>query len=221
MSPRGQSSGGSAPVSVVVRASDPMNELGAASILSADGRLRLLAPADGALAEVIVVVEESIDHGVFEYLREVRTLSPFESPPRCVLVTDHLQPDVLMTAIEQGMAAVLWRGSTDGDELVQTVFAVSQGSASLPPQVLGGLLTQLQRLRRDVLAPSGFTLSGLSPRERDVLRLLAEGHDTEEIAAELVFSTSTVKNVLRGVMTRCGLNSRSHAVAFALRTGAI
>ena len=54
-----------------------------------------------------------------------------------------------------------------------------------------------------------------------MLRLVAEGFGTEEIAAKLCYSERTVKNVLYGLMTRCGLNNRAHAVAYALRAGAI
>jgi DNA-binding NarL/FixJ family response regulator len=87
--------------------------------------------------------------------------------------------------------------------------------------VQGTLLSQLDRMRRDVLEPNGLTLSGPSERERDVLRLLADGYDTEEIAAELTYSVGTVKNVLHGLMTRYDLQSRAHAVAFALRSAVI
>lgn len=210
-----------ATVAVAVYAPDPMTGLGAASMLSADGRLKVLDSADLARAEVVVVVEESIGDGVFAFLRDARAESVLESPPRCVIVTDHFRVDGLMTAIECGMAAMLQRCNTSDEELVRTVIAVSQGAAYLPPRLQGSLLTQLDRMRRDVLEPNGLTMSGLSARERDVLRLLAEGSGTEEIAAKLAYSESTVKNVLYGLMSRYGLNTRAHAVAFALRAGVI
>jgi hypothetical protein len=86
------------------------------------------------------------------------------------------------------------------EELVGTVLAVSRGEAHLPPWLQGGLLNELDRVRHDVLEPNGFTLSGVSM---------------------LAYSTSTVKNVFSGLMARYGLNSRAHAVAFALRAGVI
>ncbi|WP_344417143.1 response regulator transcription factor [Amycolatopsis minnesotensis] len=198
-----------------------MTGLGAASILGVDRRLKVLADGDSALAEVIVVVEDSIDSGVFAFLRDVRATSRLETPPRCVIITDHFRTDAVITAIECGMAALLRRTDTSSADLVRTVLAVSQGMAHLPPRVQGSLLKQLDRIREDVLEPNGLTLSGLSARERDVLRLLADGRGTEEIATALAYSESTVKNVLHGLMSRCGLNSRSHAVAYALRSGVI
>jgi DNA-binding NarL/FixJ family response regulator len=61
----------------------------------------------------------------------------------------------------------------------------------------------------------------LAPREIDVLRLVADGYDTGEIATKLAYSERTVKNVLHDVTTRLQLRNRSHAVAFALREGLI
>jgi DNA-binding NarL/FixJ family response regulator len=67
----------------------------------------------------------------------------------------------------------------------------------------------------------GVTPAGLEAREADVLRLLAEGLGTPEIAARLNYSERTVKNIIHGVLTRWSLRNRAHAVAFALRNGAI
>ncbi|GAA1982158.1 response regulator transcription factor [Amycolatopsis minnesotensis] len=208
-------------VAVAVHAPDPMTGLGAASMLGADERVKVLVDADSARAEVIVAVADSIDDSVFAFLREVRAASELESPPRCVIVTEHFRSDVLMAALECGMAALLQRSATGAAELVRTVLAVSQGVAYLPPRLQGSLLKQLSRMQQDVLEPNGLTLSGLSAREREVLRMVADGHGTEEIATALAYSESTVKNVLHGMMSRCGLNNRAHAVAFALRAGAI
>src|SRR5436309_792731 len=77
------------------------------------------------------------------------------------------------------------------------------------------------RMQREVLGPLGITSTGLYPREVEVLRLMAEGLDTTQIAHRLVYSERTVKNVLHGLMTRMHLRNRPHAVAYALREGLI
>jgi DNA-binding NarL/FixJ family response regulator len=204
-------------VEVAVRSSDPVTELGAVTILAGCSQLRVLDGTERERAAVIVVVEEFAGDEVFAGLREMRG----ESRPYCVLVTDHFRAADLMTAIECGVAAVLPRRDTVDADLVSVVLAVSRGAAYLSPSLQGMLLSQLERMRRDVLEPNGLTLSGLASRERDVLRLVADGLGTEEIATELAYSERTVKNVLHGLMTRFGLNTRAHAVAFALRAGVI
>ena len=60
-----------------------------------------------------------------------------------------------------------------------------------------------------------------SRREVDVLRLLAEGYDTADIADALAYSERTIKNVIHDVTSRLQLRNRSHAVAVAMRTGVI
>jgi DNA-binding NarL/FixJ family response regulator len=72
-----------------------------------------------------------------------------------------------------------------------------------------------------VLGPRGIVFTGLAPREVEVLRLLADGLDTAEIARRLCYSERTVKNVVHDVTTRLQLRNRSHAVAYALREGLI
>ena len=72
-----------------------------------------------------------------------------------------------------------------------------------------------------VLAPRGLAFSGLSDREAEVLKLVASGHDTAEIAGRLSYSQRTVKNILHDVTTRLQLKNRSHAVAYAVREGLI
>ena len=62
---------------------------------------------------------------------------------------------------------------------------------------------------------------GLVARERDVLRLLADGLDTRSISGTLSYSERTVKNVLHDLNTRLQLRNRSHAVAYAVREGLI
>ena len=72
-----------------------------------------------------------------------------------------------------------------------------------------------------MLEPRGLTFTGLASREIEVLRLIAEGYDTTEVAKALSYSERTVKNVLHDVTSRLQLRNRSHAVAYALREGLI
>ncbi len=91
----------------------------------------------------------------------------------------------------------------------------------LPPELLGELLRQVERLQRQVLAPRGLNASGLMPREINVLRLMAEGLDTTEIADRLCYSERTVRNIIYTMSSRLNLRNRPHAVAYAMRAGMI
>jgi DNA-binding NarL/FixJ family response regulator len=83
------------------------------------------------------------------------------------------------------------------------------------------LLRQVGQLQRDVLGPQGLSMSGLTEREVKVLRLVADGMSTAEVARSLAYSERTIKNVIQDVVSRFRLRNRAHAVAFALREGLI
>jgi DNA-binding NarL/FixJ family response regulator len=101
------------------------------------------------------------------------------------------------------------------------VTKAASGEALLPSDVLSRLLRQMSRLQRHVLSPMGLSLGGLSSREADVLRLAAEGLDTDEIARKLCYSKRTVTNIIHDVTSRFHLTNRTHAVAYAIREGLI
>jgi len=98
---------------------------------------------------------------------------------------------------------------------------IPAGRLEMPGDAVGWLVTRLRTIHRDVLEPRGLTAAGLGTREVEVLRLLAEGLDTAEIAQAMNYSERTVKSIIHGVLTRCRLRNRAHAVAFALRSGAL
>jgi len=105
--------------------------------------------------------------------------------------------------------------------IVAAVRTAARGDGTLPSDLLGRLLTQVGKLQRQVLAPHGLSFGGLSEREVAVLRLVADGLDTGEIAQQLAYSERTIKNVIHDVTTRLHLRNRSQAVAYALREGLI
>ena len=91
----------------------------------------------------------------------------------------------------------------------------------MAPDLLGTLLEQMSRLQRDVLAPRGLGPQGMADREIEVLRHLSEGLDTTEIAEAMSYSERTIKNIIHDVTTRLKLRNRSHAVAYAMKSGII
>jgi len=113
-----------------------------------------------------------------------------------------------------GVGAILFHEELTPELLVMVARAVSQGRTTLPPGVLPRLLEHASR--SSATAPGALT-----ERERDVLRLLAEGHDTRRIALDLRYSERTVKNVVHDVLTKLNCNTRAQAVGMATRAGVI
>ncbi|WP_406210934.1 response regulator transcription factor [Kitasatospora sp. NBC_01560] len=204
--------------SVVVRAADPISRAGAEAQLRRHPGLELAAEdAAGAPGVVTVLLAESADAAVVATLRRLVR----GADQRVVLVVERMREAELLEAVECGVAAILWRREATAERLGRAVLAAARGEGDLPADLLGRLITQVGRLQRSVQGQPGHAPSGLSERESDVLRLVAEGWDTGEIAARLSYSERTVKNVLHGLTTRLQLRNRAHAVAHAVREGYI
>ncbi|HVV18308.1 MAG TPA: response regulator transcription factor, partial [Pseudonocardiaceae bacterium] len=138
-----------------------------------------------------------------------------------VLVIGHLDDNDLLAVLDAGVSAVVRRVDATPARLAELATRAAAGEPALPSDMVGRLIQHVSRLQHQVLSPLGLTMSGLSSREVQVLRLVADGFGTHDIAHELSFSERTVKNILHGVMSRLQLRNRSHAVAYAIREGLI
>jgi DNA-binding NarL/FixJ family response regulator len=204
-------------VRVVLQAMDPVSHAGLAALLQFRGDVAVLRSAQRADAQVLVAAAERLTPDVVAALRRVGA----EVGAPIVLVAQEVTEAELMTAVECRVVAILPRGAVTAERLAHSVRAAAAGGGVMPPNLVGELLKQVERMQRDVLAPHGLNASGLTSREIDVLRLMADGFDTNEIAGKLCYSERTVKNVIYGVTHRLKLRNRSHAVAYALRAGMI
>ncbi|WP_405097554.1 response regulator transcription factor [Micromonospora sp. NBC_01412] len=203
-------------VPVYVHATDPISWTGVTGQLTGRPEVRVLAEAEAAEAAVTLVVVDSLTPQRVQSLRRLR-----REQTRLVLVPSTLDDGQLSAAVECGVVGVVRRGEASGTRLVEVILSAARGEGSVPADLLGRLLNQMRRLQREVLDPRGLTLGGLSAREVDVLRLVADGFETREIATKLSYSERTVKNVVHGMTTRLHLRNRAHAVAYALRNDLI
>ena len=120
-----------------------------------------------------------------------------------------------------GPCGYLTKDTLTPETLAAGVRAVHSGAGILPPDLLGTLLRTLAEVSRDVLEPRGLSLTSLTTRERNVLRLVAKGLPTREVAQQLSYSERTIKAVMHDVTTKLHAKSRSQAVALAVREGLI
>lgn len=204
-------------VTTYVHCTDPISLAGVISQLRIRPEVRIVEELEVDHAVVAVVVADQLDE---DTSRVVRALCRGDQP-RIVLVATSIDEATLVAAAELGVGGLLRRTDATADALVRAITRVAAGEGEVPPDLLGRLLEQVGRLQRQVLAPRGLAFSGLSPRETEVLRLVAEGHDTSEIASRMCYSERTVKNVLHDLTTRLQLKNRTHAVAYAMREGLI
>ena len=202
---------------VYVYAHDPISQAGLASQLRARQEIEIIDDDLDRAAVAVVVVDEVDD----EATRVVRAIQRNDGIPRVVLVVTRLDDAGMMAGVEAGACGLLRRSEAQPERLVAAILAATTGDGSVPADLLGRLLEQVGRLQRQVLSPRGLTLSGLTAREIEVLRLVADGLDTAEIAQALAYSERTIKNIIHDVTARLNLRNRSHAVAYAVRQGLI
>jgi DNA-binding NarL/FixJ family response regulator len=204
-------------ISVYVYAHDPITRSGLTAQLRGRPEFDLVESVPDIPPMVAVLAIDTADEHTLKLMRGLRV----QGCHHLVLVVSSLSDDDLMALVEAGAGSIVWRSRASASWLAQTVINAAGGEAALPPEVLTRLLKQVTRLRQHVLAPRGLALSGLSDRERSILRLAAEGLDTEEIARELSYSKRTVTSALHDVSVRYQLRNRTHAVAYAIREGFI
>ncbi|TNC25478.1 helix-turn-helix transcriptional regulator [Amycolatopsis alkalitolerans] len=200
-------------VKVAVLATDRFVRTGILAELRDKPGVQVIDPRGEVRPEVVVAVADPA--------RDLREQLSIAAGAKLVLVADQAGTAELWSAVEHGLAVLVPRAEATTARLLQAIADAHAGRGDLPPEQLGPLLRGLSRLHQDVLAPRELTLSGLSRREAEVLRLLADGMDTAEIAAEMTYSERTVKNILHNLLSRLGLRNRTHAVAYALREGMI
>ncbi|UOZ06950.1 response regulator transcription factor [Amycolatopsis sp. WQ 127309] len=202
---------------VAVHAFDSITKAGLTSYLQSRPEITVVDRAELTERDVLVVQVDRMTQAVVTELKRQAA----EMPVPTVLLAGELQEHEVITAVECRVVAVLPRTQASGDRLVETLQSVASGRGAMPPDLLGQLLDNVRRLQRDVLSPRGLGSAGLTAREVDILRLIADGRDTAEIAEELCYSERTVKSVIYSMTSRLNLRNRPHAVAYALRAGVI
>jgi two-component system response regulator NreC len=129
---------------------------------------------------------------------------------RVLVLTMHRTDDYFFEMLKAGASGYVLKGAQT-DELINAIRVVAQGEVFLYPPVARKLVQDY--LNR--VAGSAQSSPSLSPRETEILRLMAEGCSNKEIAEELVVSPSTVHSHRTNLMSKLGLNSRRELIQYA------
>jgi len=131
---------------------------------------------------------------------------------KVLMMSMHDQPGYVRRAIELGASGYLLK-SAGRDMVLEAITAAGEGQTYIDGELMEPLIAEMR---------SGSKSTGrLSPREQQVLQLIANGSENKQVARELGISEATVKTYLRGIFERLDVSSRAEAVAVGLRIGAI
>lgn len=144
-------------------------------------------------------------------IRRLRSLLP---DVQVLVLTSFSSEDQVIPAVQAGAAGYLLKDVAPA-ELEAAVRAVARGEALLDPQVVGRVMAELAQGERS-RTPGA---ADLTPRELEVLRLLALGRSNRQLAAELYVSEKTVKTHVSSILAKLRLSDRTQAALWAVRAG--
>ncbi|HEY2947080.1 MAG TPA: response regulator transcription factor [Micromonosporaceae bacterium] len=139
--------------------------------------------------------------------------------PRVLILTTFDLDDYVYEALRAGASGFLLKDAP-GSDLVHAVRVVASGDALLAPSVTRRLIAEFAA-RPGHDRPRPVSLAALTPRETEVLRLIARGRSNSEIAADLVVAEQTVKTHVGRVLGKLGLRDRAQAVVVAYESGLV
>lgn len=214
-----------APVRVLLADDHTLMREGVRRILTADGGIEVVAEVGDGQAAVAETLATQPDVAVLditmpgggglEAARQIRRQAP---EVRILILSMHLQPEYLLESVRAGAHGYLVKDAAAG-ELVAAVRAVCGGDSYYSAAVSA----QMSDLLRRKLEGEEVTnaLERLSPREREVLRHIAEGASNKDIASALGISVRTVETHRDSLMKKLGIHSVAGLTRFALRCGLV
>ncbi|MEW5811916.1 MAG: response regulator transcription factor [Actinomycetota bacterium] len=203
-------------VSVVVGDDHPMFRDGMVRALQSSGTIEVVAEADDGTAALAAIREHRPQVALLDYRMPGMDGAAVAAavvrdalPTRVLLISAHDESAIVYRALQDGAAGFLPKESTRS-ELVNAVLDCAKGRDVVAPSLAAGLAGEIRR-RAEPDAPV------LSPREREVLVLIAGGASIPAMAKELFLAPSTVKTHVQRLYEKLGVSDRAAAVAEAMR----
>lgn len=213
----------SAPVTVVVIDDHALFRSGLRELLEHEG-IRVVGEASSAEAGLKAITQHApdvaiVDLGLPRVPGQRAILQIVASAPgtKVLVLTISTSESDLTDAVLGGACGYLLKDAS-ADEIVAGVRAAASGESMVSPRMTSALL---ERVRASTQSSERTTAARLSPRERDVLRLVVDGKDNAAIAKELYVSPSTVKNHVSNILEKLGADNRLQAAVRAVRDSLI
>jgi two-component system response regulator NreC len=149
-------------------------------------------------------------------LAAAKAIHELELPCHVVILTVHAEEDYLFQTLQMGASGYVLKSSAD-TELMDAIRAAQRGEVFLYPSAVKKVLGEYLKGARGEGGKGA--LEALTSREKEVLKLTAEGFTNQEIAEKLVISPKTVDTYRQRIMEKLNLHHRSQLVQYALRTG--
>jgi NarL family two-component system response regulator LiaR len=197
--------------------------VGLASALQTNGEIEVIAQASGGRMGVRLAAELRPDVILMDLrmpdldgLQAIREIVKADPSARVVALTVAAGEADVAAAITAGASGYLVKDSPI-DEVITAIRAAVAGTAWLSPRAAAAVLNRMRRTHVEPQPGSESPEEELSPREQQVLELVARGLDNNEIAAELCISPRTAKNHVSSILAKLGVTNRIQAAVYASR----
>jgi DNA-binding NarL/FixJ family response regulator len=212
------------PIRILLADDHAMVRRGVRLILEQEPDLRVVAEASDGAEAVALLRTTDVDLVVLDIamptmtgLQAAREISRRRDPPRVLMLSMHDNEQYFFEALKAGASGYVLKSVADED-LVAACRAAMRGEAFVYPGAMGALVRDyLGRLRRGERVPATV----LTPREDEVLKLIAEGSSSKDIAEELTISLKTVENHRANILGKLGMRDRTQLTRYAIRAGLI
>jgi DNA-binding NarL/FixJ family response regulator len=182
---------------------------------AADGEEAVRLSAEHHPDVVLMDVRMPVMDGI-EATRQIAAAD--DSGPRILILTTFDLDDYVYDALQAGASGFLLK-DVPAETLFEAVRVIASGEALLAPTITRRLIAEFARMRPRQVRPDA--LSALTPRETEILGLVAEGLSNRELAERLVLSDETVKTHVSHVLRKLGLRDRAQAVVVAYESGLV
>lgn len=193
-------------------------------ILDAEPDLQVVAQAADGAEAVQLLRQEEVDLAVLDVamprmtgLQAAREISRRRNSPKILMLSMYDNEQYFFESLKAGASGYVLKSVADQD-LVQACRAAMRGEPFLYPGVTSTLVRNyLERVRRGERVQAG----GLTPRENEVIKLIAEGHPSTEIAEALAISLKTVERHRSNILAKLGMRDRTQLTRYAIRAGLV
>jgi DNA-binding NarL/FixJ family response regulator len=158
--------------------------------------------------DVAIIDMRLPDGNGVEVCREVRSREP---QVQCLILTSFADDEALFDSIMAGAAGYLLK-QIKGTDLVDAIRRVAEGQSLLDPEITARVLERLRKGDEE-----DERIASLTPQERKILDLIAEGMTNRQIAEQLFLAEKTVKNYVSNLLSKLGMERRTEAAVFAAR----
>lgn len=197
-------------------------------ILDQEPDLEVVAEAGDGAEAVALLRDLAVDLVILDIamprmtgLQAAREIARRREPPPVLMLSMHDNEQYFFEALKVGASGYVLKSVADED-LVAACRSAMRGEAFVYPGAMSALVRDyLDRLRRGERVPTTTGPTALTERENEVLKLIAEGLSSKEIAAALTISVKTVERHRANILARLGMRDRTQLVRYAIRAGLV